>query len=193
MTVVSHQIVKHQGLGRGFENRRTQCSNWVSVLLLRSCVRYLILTGELFSRNSLCRGLTDCAGAKMLFSSSLLFLNIETAVRTELLGASLSSWSTRVSILTTRSPICRLLSRDGVITSGCSWPTHLAPRLEQRRQMLSVGDLKTHLILRFLHSQQLRVPFRTFRLCLGTEDGPVASRAPSADPEVEAASEVDMT
>lgn len=56
---------------------------------------------------------------------------------------------------------CRPLNAS---SSGNSWLIHLVRRLLHPSQTASVGAAKVHRVLRRLHSQQLWVPLRIFRL-----------------------------
>ena len=74
-----------------------------------------------------------------------------------------TSCSTRASTRTMRSPICRAYPPLGS-SSGNSWLTQVVPRRWQpKHSASSAASSNTHRVLRRLHSQQLRVPFRIFR------------------------------
>lgn len=56
---------------------------------------------------------------------------------------------------------------DETSSSGSSWPTHLIERRWHPLQTGSDESVKVQRILRLRHSQQLRVPLRTFLIFLG--------------------------
>ena len=65
-----------------------------------------------------------------------------------------------------RLVMCRPRSPKSTSSSGTSWVTHLIPRRWQPVQTVAsawVLLLNEQRILRRLHSQQLRVPFRSLR------------------------------